>query len=78
MCLRDKDILDFIDVQPGLIAKSGVIPERLRVSAGRLTSFFSGERLVYVKGKLTQALHNTANKGNYKYHVWHKLKKKLL
>ena len=30
MCLNDKDILDFIGVQPGLIAKSGVIPGRLR------------------------------------------------
>ena len=59
MCLRDKDILDFIDVQPGLIAKSGVISGCLRDSAGSLTPFFSGERLVYVKGKLTQALDNT-------------------
>ena len=43
MCLNDKDILDFIGVQPGLIEKSGVIPGRLRDSAGRLTPFFSGE-----------------------------------
>ena len=61
MCLSDKDILDFIGVQPGLIAKSGVIPGRLRDSVGRLTPFFSGERLVYVKGKFSQALHNTTN-----------------
>ena len=36
MCLRDKDILDFIDVHPGLIAKSGVISGCLRDSAGSL------------------------------------------
>ena len=45
MCLSDKNILDFIDTQPGLIAKSGVIPGRLRDSAGRRTPFLSGERL---------------------------------
>ena len=75
MCLSDKDILDFIGVQLGLITKSGVIPGRLRDSAGRLTPFFSGERLVYVKGKFSQSLHNTANISNYKCHVWHKTKK---
>ena len=78
MCLSDKNILDFIDTQPGLIAKSGVIPGRLRDSAGRLTPFLSGERLVYVKGKFTQAMHNIATINNYKCHVWHKTQQKLL
>ena len=78
MCLSDKNILDFIDTQPGLIAKSGVIPGRLRDSAGRLTPFLSGERLVYVKGKFTQAMHPIATINNYKCHVWHKTQKKLL
>ena len=76
MCLNDKDILDIIGVQHGLIAKSGVIPGHLRDSAGRLTPFFSGERLVYVKGKFSQALHTTAHINNYKCHVWHKTQKK--
>ena len=39
MCLSDKNILDFIGVQPCLIAKNGVIPGRLRDSAGRLIPF---------------------------------------
>ena len=75
MCLSDKNILDFIDTQPGLIAKSGVIPGRLRDSAGRLTPFLSGERLVYVKGKFTQAMYTIATINNYKCHVWHKTQK---
>ena len=51
MCLSDKNILDFIDTQPGLIAKSGVIPgssERFRgktnsVSLGRTSSVCEGK-----------------------------------
>ena len=31
MCLSDKDILDYIDTNPGLIAKSGVIMAHLRL-----------------------------------------------
>ena len=53
MCVSDNDILDYIHIQPGLISKSGVIPGRLRDSAGRLTPFLSGERLVYVNGNFT-------------------------
>ena len=78
MCLSDKEILDYIGTQPGLIEKSGVIPGRLSDTAGRLTPFFSGERLVYVKGKFTQAIHNIATINNYKCHVWHKTHKKTL
>ena len=72
MSLSNKDILEYIGTQPGLIAKSGVILGHLRDSAERLTPFFLGERLVYVKRKFTQAIHNIATINNYKCQVWHK------
>ena len=50
MDFKDRDILDFISGHPGLIPRSGVILGRLRDSSERLTPYFSGERLVYVKG----------------------------
>ena len=70
---RDRDILDFISVHPGLIPRSSVNPGRLRDSSGRLTPYFFLENvLVYVKGNFGQALHTTANINNYKCQVWHK------
>ena len=57
MDFKDRYILDFISGHPGLILRSGIIPGRLRDSSGRLNLYFSGERLVCVKGNFGQALH---------------------
>ena len=68
----DEEILKFLKQQPGIVMKSGVIKGRIRDKENRLTRFFSGDRLVYVKGRFTPALHTTAILGTHKCRIWHK------
>ena len=57
--VSDQEILTYLRKQPGIIVKSGVISARFRDTQNKLTPFFSGDRFVFVKGNLTQALHTT-------------------
>ena len=48
--VRDDEILEFLNKQPGIVLKTDVINGRIRDN-DRLTQFLSGEKFVYVKGK---------------------------
>ena len=49
--LKDEDILQFFN-NKGIMIKTGVIAGRLRDKNSKLTQYLSGDRIVYVKGKL--------------------------
>ena len=70
--VTDDDILMYVRSLPGVIVKSGVISARLRDTNNKLTNFFSGDRFVFVKGKLTHAFHSHAIIRNAKCRIWHK------
>ena len=70
--VTDDDILMYVRSLPGVVVKSGVISSRLRDMNNKLTKFFSGDRFVFVKGKLTHAFHSHAIIRNAKCRIWHK------
>ena len=70
--VSDQEILTYLRKQPGIIVKSGVISARFRDTQNKLTPFFSGDRFVFVKGNLTQALHTNTFIDFAKCRIWHK------
>ena len=52
----DSDILQFLNKQNGIIVKSGVITARFNYQNNKLTPLFTGDRFVFVKGKMAQAI----------------------
>ena len=70
--MMSDDILMYVRSLPGVVVKSGVISSRLREMNNKLTKFFSGDRFVFVKGKLTHAFHSHAIIRNAKCRIWHK------
>ena len=65
-------ILEFLNDQPGIHVKSGIIFFRLQDSESKLTPYCSGDRFVYVRGNMSQAIHSTALIEHNKCRVWHK------
>ena len=51
----DEEILDFLHTQPGVIIKSKVVSGRIRNQKHELSQYYSGEKIVYVKGNFTPA-----------------------
>ncbi len=70
--VKDDTIIDFLGSQPDIIVKSGVISARLRDYNNNLTPFYSGDRFVFVRGKFSPALHQTALIEYNTCRVWHK------
>ena len=68
----DLDVLQFLNKQNGIIVKSRVITVRFRDQNNKLTPFFTGDRFVFVKGEMAQALHHSALIDYAKCQVWHK------
>ena len=52
-------ILEFLNDQPGIHVKSGIIFSRLRDSENKLTPYCSGDRFVYVRGNMSQAIQSS-------------------
>ena len=48
--VNDEEMIKFLDNQPGIIVKSGVITARIWDNDNKLTPFYSGDKFVYVKG----------------------------
>ena len=46
--VNDEEIIKFLNNQPGIIVKSGVIAARIRDNENKLTPFYSGDKFVYV------------------------------
>ena len=68
----DSDVIQFLNNQQGIIVKSGVITARFRDQNNKLTPYFTGDRFVFVKGKMTKALHHSALINYAKCRIWHK------
>ena len=66
-------ILEFLNDQPGIHVKSGIIFSRLRDSENKLTPYCSGDRFVYVRGNMSQDIHSTALIEHNKCCVLHKV-----
>ena len=58
LSVDNKEIFGFLNDQPGIVVKSGVIASRIRDNENKLTPFYTGDRFVYVKGLLSPALPN--------------------
>ena len=71
LSMGDSDIIDFLNLQPGITVKSGIIAAKIRDENNKLTSFYSGDRFVYVKGKFTTALHTIGLINFHKCRIWH-------
>ena len=71
LSVNDNKIIEFLNEQPGIVVKSGVIAARIRDSNNKLTPFYSGDRFVYVKGLFTPILHNTDLVDYNKCRIWH-------
>ena len=70
--VSNEEIIDFLKDQPGIIVKSGIISARIRDNNNRLTSFYNGDRFVFVKGQFKPALHTSAIVDFNKCRIWHK------
>ena len=68
----DSDVIQFLNNKQGIIVKSGVITARFRDQNNKLTPYFTGDRFVFVKGKMTNALHHSALINYDKCRIWHK------
>ena len=64
--------MEFLNDQPGIHVKSGIIFSRLRDCDNKLTSYCSGDQFVYVRGNVSQAPDSTALFEHHKCRVWHK------
>ena len=71
LSVNDNKIIEFLNEQPGIVVKSGVIAARIRDSNNKITSFYNGDRFVYVKGLFTPVLHNTGLVDHNKCRIWH-------
>ena len=71
LSVKDSEILEFLNDQPGIMVKSGVIAARIRDSNNKLTPFYSGDRFVYVNGLFSPTLHNIGLIDHNKCRVWH-------
>ena len=49
-----------------------MITARFRDQTNKLTPYFTGDRFVFVKGKMTKALHHSALINYAKCRIWHK------
>ena len=67
----DEEVLDFLHTQPGVIIKSKVVSGRIRNQKHELSQYYSGEKIVYVKGNFTPALPNFTDFGDFRVRVWH-------
>ena len=47
------------------------MPGKIRNDKNELSQYYSGEKIVYVKGNFTPALPNFADLGDYRVRVWH-------
>ena len=72
LSVNGKEILEFLNDQPGIVVKSGVIASRIRDNENKLTPFYTGDRFVYVKGLFSPALHNIELIDHNKCRIWHK------
>ena len=72
LSVNDKEILEFLNDQPGIVLKSGVTASRIRDNENKLTSFYTGDRFVYVKGLFSPALHNIGLIDHNKCRIWYK------
>ena len=70
--VSDTDVIKFLEKQPGIIIKTGVISARLRDHNNKLTQYYSGDRFVFVKGNFSPVLHNSAIIENHKCRIFHK------
>lgn len=52
----NESLIEFLNLQPGIIVKSGVTYVQFRDDSNNLTPFLSGDRMVYVKGNISKAL----------------------
>ena len=72
----DATIINFLNDQPGIFVKSCVIWARIRDDNNKLTSLYSGDRFVFVKGLFSPALPVTALLDYNKARIWRKSQEK--
>ena len=71
--VNDKDLMDYIISQPGMHVKNrNMIHARLRNREGELTSFYSGDRFLYIKGGFRRALPTEINIDHQTCRIQHK------
>ena len=69
--IHNNTLLQFLDDQPGVIIKSKVVSVKIRNERNELTNYYSGERIVYVKGDFSPVLPMYTDIGTHKIRVWH-------
>ena len=69
--IHNNTLLQFLDDQPGVIIKSKVVSGKIRNERNELTNYYSGERIVYVKGDFSPVLPMYTDIGTHKIRVWH-------
>ena len=69
--VHNNTLLQFLDDQPGVIIKSKVVSGKIRNERNELTNYYSGERIVYVKGDFSPVLPMYTDIGTHKIRVWH-------
>ena len=69
--IHNNTFLQFLDDQPGVIIKSKVVSGKIRNERNELTNYYSGERIVYVKGDFSPVLPMYTDIGTHKIRVWH-------
>ena len=68
----DRDLLDYLYSQPDIQIKTrNVIHARIRNQNRELTSYYSGDRFVYVRGGMKRALPPIADIGHYQCKITH-------
>ena len=70
--LRNNAIQEFLKDQPGISVKSVVMFSCIRDNENKLTPFCTGDRFVYARGNIANAIHTTALIDQNKCRVWHK------
>ena len=69
--IHNNTLLQFLDDQPGVIIKSKVVSGKIRNERNELTNYYSGERIVYVRGDFSPVLPMYTDIGTHKIRVWH-------
>ena len=69
--IHNNTLLQFLNDQPGVIIKSKVVSGKIRNERNELTNYYSGERIVYVKGDFSPVLPMYTDIGTHKIRVWH-------
>lgn len=75
--VANEDIVDYLKKQPGIQIKSGVQFAHFRDDQNKLSPYLSGDRFIYVKGNIKQALPDTITLDYNRCRVSHKTQEQV-